>query len=262
MKYSKRCAKCGIEKLPDAFYKHERNRDGLQSYCKTCKQKLMRVWREKNSDHMKKQHQHYRETHREERREYNRQWRQKNRGYWRGYQNRRLHEDLNYRLQNYISRAIRRAIKKNRKSAFNILGYTVEELRQHLESLFQPGMSWENYGTEWHIDHITPKSWFNVEGPDGVDEYELRLCWAIENLQPMWGDENLEKNNKYISETTLGRVRITYDQFREIVGNWKRTGLSLIPALYSPGEMQVMMADEKADRSGYDRVNDAYRRPE
>ncbi|HJQ67891.1 MAG TPA: hypothetical protein VKA70_02900 [Blastocatellia bacterium] len=182
----------------------------------------MRIWREKNSDRMKEYDQHYRETHREQRREYNRQWRQNNPHYWRGYQNRRLREDLNYRLHNYISRAIRKAIKKNRRSAFDILGYMVEELRRRLESLFQPGMSWENYGTEWHIDHITPKSWFKIEGPDGVDEYELRVCWSLDNLQPMWGAENLEKNNRYISDIMLGRRRITYDQFRDSLEIQKR----------------------------------------
>ena len=231
MKRSKRCPKCGIEKSSDDFNKHKANLSGLQSYCRTCQQKLIRVWRENNADQVKQQHQHYREAHREQRREYNRQWREKNRHYWRDYQNERLRTDTSYRLRNYIGAAIRKAIRKNRKSAFNILGYTVDELRQHLESLFQPGMSWENYGTAWHIDHITPKSWFKIEGPDGVDEYELKLCWSLDNLQPMWGDENLEKNNRYVSDTKIGRVRITYDQFRARVELQKHADTTLIPSL-------------------------------
>lgn len=231
MKSSKRCPGCGLEKPIEAFSKDRAQRDELQVHCKPCRQVILRTWREKNQDRQKQYDQEYREKHREKRREYNRQWRQKNRDYWRGYQNRRLREDLNYRLHNYVSRAIRKAIKKNRQSAFNLLGYTVEELRQHLESLFQPGMSWENYGTEWHIDHITPKSWFKVEGPDGIDEYELRLCWSLENLQPMWGDENLEKNNRYVSDARMGRMRITYDQFRNIVEIRKRAGATQISGL-------------------------------
>lgn len=231
MKRAKRCPKCKIEKPVDAFSKDKAQRDGFQVHCKPCRKVIMKGWRESNPDRQKQSDRKYRETHREARREYNRQWRQKNQDYWRSYQNRRLHEDLKYRFQNYISRAIRKAIKKNRKSTFNILGFRVEELRQHLESLFQLGMSWENYGTQWHIDHITPKSWFKIEGPHGVDEYELRLCWSLENLQPMWGDENLEKNNRYISDTRQGRVRITYDQFRDNVENQKRAEATLIPGL-------------------------------
>jgi len=192
---------------------------------------MLRAWRENNPDRQKRYDQKYRETHREVRREYNRQWRQKNRDYWRSYQNERLRTDTTYRLRNYIGAAIRRAIKKNRRSAFDILGYNVEELRNRLESLFQPGMSWENYGTEWHIDHITPKSWFKIEGPDGVDEYEMRLCWSLENLQPMWVDDNLVKNNRYISDIKLGRMRITYDQFRHIIELQKRAEVTLIPTL-------------------------------
>jgi hypothetical protein len=224
MKRTKRCPKCGIEKPLDAFSRARSSRDGLQVQCKPCRQVITKAWREKNPDQIKRYNDQYRETHRERRREYDRHWRQENRNYWRDYQNDRLHGDLSYRLHNYISRAIRRAIKKDRRSAFDLLGYTVEELRQHLESLFQPGMTWENYGTEWHIDHITPKSWFKLENEDGVDNYELRLCWSLRNLQPMWGVENLEKSNRYISDIKLGKIHISYDEFRRIVESQRQDG--------------------------------------
>ena len=176
MKRTKRCANCGIEKSSDAFNKHKANLDGLQSYCKTCQQALVKIWRENNSEWQKQQQEQYRKTHRERRREYNRQWRENNRDYWRDYQNERLRTDINYRLNNYISAAIRRAINKNHQTTFDLLGYSVDELRQHLESLFQDGMSWQNYGTQWHIDHVIPKSWFNLKTKDGIDKYELELC--------------------------------------------------------------------------------------
>lgn len=174
----------------------------------------MKAWREKNADQIKQYYAQYREAHREERREYNRQWRQKNRDYWRDYQNERLRTDLNYRLHNYISAALRRAIKKNHQATFDILGYTTDDLRLHLESLFQPGMSWENYGSEWHIDHVIPKSWFRLETEAGIDEYELKACWALANLQPLRADENLTKKDRHISDIRLGRSRVTYAQFR------------------------------------------------
>lgn len=222
MKRTKRCPKCGIEKSSDAFNKHKANLDGLQSYCKSCQQILIKAWRENNAEYRKQRDEQYRKTHREERREYNRQWRKQNRDYWRKYQNERLRTDLNYRLRNYIGRAIRRAIKKDRKSVFHLLGYSVDELRHRLESLFQPGMTWDNYGTEWHIDHITPKSWFKLEGDNGIDEYELRLCWSLLNLQPMWVDDNLEKKNRYVSDIKLGKSHITYDEFRTLIEHHKR----------------------------------------
>jgi hypothetical protein len=70
------------------------------------------------------------------------------------------------------------------------LGYGPEDLIPHLEKLFQPGMNWDNYGLHgWHIDHKKPQSWFKVD--------EIKECFALENLQPMWAKENCSKNNRY-----------------------------------------------------------------
>jgi HNH endonuclease. len=182
----------------------------------------MKTWREKNADQIKRKGEEYRKTHREERREYNRQWRQKHGDYWRSYQNERLRTDLNYRLHNYISAAIRKAIRKNHRSTFNILGYSTDDLRHHLETLFQPGMSWQNYGTEWHIDHVIPKSWFRIENEDGIDEYELKVCWSLRNLQPLSASENLKKKDRHISHLELGELHITYEQFRIKIEHHKR----------------------------------------
>jgi len=65
------------------------------------------------------------------------------------------------------------------------LGYTREQLRQHLESQFQEGMDWDNFGTGWHIDHIKPVSSFKLE--------EFKECWSLDNLQPLWAKDNMSK---------------------------------------------------------------------
>jgi len=79
-----------------------------------------------------------------------------------------------------------------------MLGYSADDLKEHLTSLFTPGMSWENHG-EWHIDHVRPVSSFDPSTP--VNE----VC-ALSNLQPLWGttreidgiiyEGNLNKNAK------------------------------------------------------------------
>ena len=51
-------------------------------------------------------------------------------------------------------------------------------------------MSWDNYG-DWHIDHITPKSTFDLSDPD-----EIRACWSLPNLRPLWGKDNIRKGAK------------------------------------------------------------------
>jgi hypothetical protein len=81
-----------------------------------------------------------------------------------------------------------RAGKQGRKWE-SLVGYTCAELRDHLARQFTKGMSWANYG-EWHVDHILPKAMFNFDSPDDPD---FRVCWALPNLRPLWGSDNLEK---------------------------------------------------------------------
>ncbi len=71
----------------------------------------------------------------------------------------------------------------------------VDELKQHLESLFQPGMTWDNYGNGgWEIDHKTPDSWFQY---NSVNDQGFKDSWALANLQPMWATDNHRKGNTY-----------------------------------------------------------------
>ena len=73
-----------------------------------------------------------------------------------------------------------------------LLGCTVAEARAHLESQFQPGMSWENHG-EWHIDHIRPCASF----PDLTQLDQQKQCCHYTNLQPLWALDNILKSDKW-----------------------------------------------------------------
>jgi hypothetical protein len=53
-------------------------------------------------------------------------------------------------------------------------------------------MTWDNYG-EWHVDHIKPISSFKITE---IGDKEFMSCWSLENLQPLWGEENIRKSNK------------------------------------------------------------------
>ena len=57
----------------------------------------------------------------------------------------------------------------------------------HLESLFVPGMTWDNQG-EWHIDHVIPCAAFDLTDPAQQSE-----CFHYTNLQPLWAVDNLKK---------------------------------------------------------------------
>ena len=99
-----------------------------------------------------------------------------------------------YRLNDNMSNRIHSVIcKPSRKFHWeDVVGYSVEELKLHLESQFEDGMTWGNYG-EWHIDHIIPVSAFSFDDPSNID---FKRCWSIENLRPLWAKENLSKGSK------------------------------------------------------------------
>lgn len=75
----------------------------------------------------------------------------------------------------------------------SLVGYTVDQLKQHLEKWFDQFMTWGNYGTYWHIDHIIPIAAFNFETPEDVD---FKRCWALKNLRPLEAKENIRKSDK------------------------------------------------------------------
>ena len=82
--------------------------------------------------------------------------------------------------------------KKNGRKWESLVNFTIQELMVHLEKLFQPGMTWENYG-EWHLDHVLPRAaHFYTDSSDP----DFKRCWALENLQPLWATDNKLKSAK------------------------------------------------------------------
>ena len=80
----------------------------------------------------------------------------------------------------------------DRKPSLHYLKCTKEEFKTHIENQFKKGMSWANYGTHWHIDHIIPIKY----NKPSIDEIIARLHYK--NTQPMLAKENLRKSNRYI----------------------------------------------------------------
>jgi hypothetical protein len=96
-------------------------------------------------------------------------------------------------IDNRMSCRLRSSIGKVKASRKweSIVGYTKEDLMQHIESLFSDGMNWENIG-QWHIDHIRPLCSFTYESDA---DPEFKEAWALQNLRPLWAAENLRKAN-------------------------------------------------------------------
>lgn len=79
-----------------------------------------------------------------------------------------------------------------RRAAGDLVGYSAEELRRHIERQFTRGMTWEKFREGLiHIDHRVPLSHFDLSRPE-----EVRAAWALTNLQPLWAADNQTKYAK------------------------------------------------------------------
>lgn len=109
---------------------------------------------------------------------------------------RRMDKSPLLRVERSLRSRVRAAINGSNKSAatLELLGCSVESLRLHLEERFVEGMSWENYGVVWHIDHIRPCASFKLSDPG-----QQKQCFHYSNLQPLFAADNLRKGDKYFS---------------------------------------------------------------
>lgn len=108
------------------------------------------------------------------------------------YYNNKRKQNINFKLKCNLKGRIWDALKHNykSKSTLKLLGCSIEQFKQHLESQFKLDMSWSNYG-KWHIDHIRPCAKFDLSKAS-----EQRKCFHYTNLQPLWALENLSKGSK------------------------------------------------------------------
>lgn len=173
------------------FGTDRRTKDGLTCQCKGCRRKNYIKYAENNIDRI-----------RERAREYARQRRLRQpltvKKQKRASEIKRMDERPELRVRKNLRRRLNSIVRKQQRphSIIDLVQCTLEELKSHIELLFIPGMSWENYG-EWHIDHIKPCSLFDLTDPE-----QQKMCFHYSNLQPLWAEDNVRKSNKYTSDDT------------------------------------------------------------
>lgn len=161
-------------------------------------------WNKLNKEEIKKHNREYRELHRDELNENDKEYRKTHKEqaniYAKEYIKNKRKTNINFKLRCNLKKRIWAVLKGIYKSDKTMIlsGCSVEQLKQHLECKFKPGMSWNNYGNgwngkgmqEWHIDHIIPCSSFDLSKPE-----EQLKCFHYTNLQPLWAEENLIKGD-------------------------------------------------------------------
>ena len=190
MKY---CIKCEQERNESEYYKNNQTKDGLTTYCKVClkisgkeyhhknKEKILtykKQFRLDNIEKFKLKDKIYSENNREAIRER-----------MKGYCERRRKSDVLYRLKKNVQSAIKNGFRyvvesKNLRS-YEILGCSIEEFKEFIESKFEPWMNWDNRGLfngelnyGWDLDHIIPQS-------TAVTEEDVIKLNHYTNFQPL-----------------------------------------------------------------------------
>lgn len=190
----KTCSRCKLEKNLFEYHKDFYAKDGFKSACKKCiKQKY-------NSKEAKKYYlnnitnfRNYYNKNKSQIAVYGKQYRRKNKKKISESRKNRKNKDINFRIACNLRNRLYSALNNNRKvgSAILDVGCSIDELKQYLESKFQPEMIWDNYGRfGWHIDHIKPLAGFDL-----TDRKQLLEACHYTNLQPLWWKENLSKQN-------------------------------------------------------------------
>ena len=121
--------------------------------------------------------------------EFYKKWRLENKEHIRNHERNRYQTDVNFKLRKICRNRIRKALKGETKSVgtMELIGCTIDELRRHIESKFEPWMMWKNHGL-WDVEHIKAMSKFDLTDPE-----QQRACCHWSNLQPMEHIENLKK---------------------------------------------------------------------
>lgn len=217
------CSKC-MSEFPESaeyFDKSNGRKGGLQTHCKICRSKHGKVYyQEKREEVLKRtaiNQKLFRENNKELAKERDRknrlsrldrikytqkQYRKLNREKLlkidSDYRKKRRKVDPLFRLLLNLKSRTRTYLhgKTKSDSMRNLIGCSSEQLRKHIESQFKTGMTWENYGPVWHLDHIKPFAAFD----NIADPAQQREVCHYTNLQPLFAEENLSKGAKWEEE--------------------------------------------------------------
>jgi hypothetical protein len=210
------CSRCKNNLPDECYHKAAGRKSGLQPKCKDCRRECLNAdkekerkskWYQEHKEHANCKSDEWVERNKEKRKEIARNYyhnnkdevkirmsspeRRKKRS---KYIKMRRESDPAFKISGNLRNSIRKYIvKTNDRLKFReLIGCSVQYLIEHLENKFVDGMSWENYGKEWHVDHIKPCTKFDL-----TDKDQQKLCYHFSNLQPLWATENIIKSNKW-----------------------------------------------------------------
>jgi hypothetical protein len=188
----KPCIKCNKVLPLDEFYK---GKTGLINRCKTCIKIYSTQYKRTNPHVVKKYYLNNKNELNLKSSEYYQNNKEKRNKYVREWSKHRYNTNTEYKttkcIRSRITSALNAQLTGKYNSSFDLLGCDIEFYLKYLEAKFVKGMSWDNYGEQWHIDHIKPCASFDLS-----NEEEQRKCFNYTNTQPLWKSDNLGKGSK------------------------------------------------------------------
>lgn len=172
------CTKCANVLPRSAFHKNKNTKNGLKPWCKSCANNHTKSWREQdtNKSRMKQYRRNKLPISRERDRE-------------------RYKTEPQFKIKKILrvrlTKALERPATSKSTDTMTLLGCSIDDFKKHIEQKFQPGMSWENQGKTWHVDHILPCASFDLTQPE-----QQRACFSYLNIQPLFAEDNLRKGSK------------------------------------------------------------------
>jgi len=211
------CTKCKI--VQENFYRGKR--------CEKCfkedKKQYDKSYQKENKDKVNKNNKNYKLKNKEKIKNKEKEYRIKNKEKVKKDRRSRLYkeykrmkikriENPSLKIRDLLSASINHNLKKyggskNSYSILKFLPYSMKDLKNHLESLFEPWMNWNNwkkYNPEtwkdndqstwvWNLDHIIPHSKFKYSS---MQDEDFQKCWELSNLRPYSGKQNIIDGNR------------------------------------------------------------------
>jgi hypothetical protein len=225
----KECKYCK-ETLESSMFRKNRRK------CKNCEKKDGREYRQ--SEYGKTKAKTWSENNKERHAELQSKWAKNNRERLNTKFNERKKVDPIFKMKVSCKNQLLKCLKKynntKKNSTTQYLGCEIDFFVEWLEYCFTDGMTMENHGTFWHLDHVIPVSEFDLE-----QDKEAYMCFNYTNYMPLPAKENMSKQNKIIKsqlETHLKnlknfhnekKIEINIDYIKLIARHLKMTGTSL-----------------------------------
>lgn len=178
------CNICLKEKSSEEFRRLTGLKNKFNKGCRECIAKSSARYNQ-NKEEMKAYQKAYRASHPD----YQSLYRKQNLASKKDWENGMYDADPKFKWKKLSRERLRGLIRKSFEFE-TLLGCSFDEFKKHIESRWEPGMNWSNYGRGqgmWSLDHIKAIDHFEI-GDESANHFT--------NLQPLWYSENSRKGSK------------------------------------------------------------------